>query len=291
MEPYVGSLPSVPVWTLTVVPVGTSPPAAHSGLWLLAAVVLLLLVAVVCAISVNRRALQLSQLQSDFVANVSHQLRTPLAMLSGAAETLGLERVRSPEKVKEYADIIQAQAQRLSLLVNQILHFHRIELSRQETLRRPVDVGEIVVRATEQFRGLAGRAAVPIRVEHQQPAPLVRGDPVALEYAVVSLLENAVKYGDGRDNEVTVSAHARDGFAVISVRDRGVGIEPADLPHIFEKFYRGRAIGPVRQGFGLGLAIVRATVLGHGGRIAVRSEPGSGSEFTVWLPLQAGGRP
>ncbi len=116
---YVGQIPPVPRWRLTVSPTGEMPVTNGIGFWLLAVIVLLLLlVAVVCAVSVNRQAIRLSELQSDFVANVSHQLRTPLAMLSGAAETLGLERVRSPAKVKEYADIVQAQTQRLSVLVD-----------------------------------------------------------------------------------------------------------------------------------------------------------------------------
>ena len=106
-------------WRLIVRPEAPLPDGSASGVWLLGAVVGLLLIAVVCAVGVNREALRLSQLQSDFVLNVSHQLRTPLAMLSGAAETLGLERLRSPEKIKHYADIVQAQTVRLSALVDQ----------------------------------------------------------------------------------------------------------------------------------------------------------------------------
>jgi signal transduction histidine kinase len=287
MEPYLANMPAAPRWTLTVSPASAVPVAAQSSLWLLAAVVLLLAVAVVCAVSVNRQAIRLSELQSDFVANVSHQLRTPLAMLSGAAETLGLERVRSPEKVREYAEIVQTQAQRLSVLIDQILHFHRAELAGRDAVRRPVDLGELIVRAAEQFRLLADRASVAIRVEHVGPNPIVQGDPMALEYAVVNLLENAVKYGGGASNVVTVSVSVQRGYGVISVRDCGIGISATDIPHIFDKFYRGRTEGRTLSGFGLGLAIVRSTVLVHGGRIAVESQPGLGSEFTVWLPLLA----
>ena len=110
---------------------------------------------------------------------------------------------------------------------------------------------------------------------------------MALEYAVVNLLENAVKYGAGTSNVVTVSVSVQRGYGVISVRDCGIGISAADIPHIFDKFYRGRTEGRPLNGFGLGLAIVRSTVLVHGGRIAVESQPGLGSEFTVWLPLLA----
>jgi two-component system phosphate regulon sensor histidine kinase PhoR len=287
MEPYLATAPATPKWTLTVLPASEPAVTAQSSVWLLAAVVLLLAVAVVCAVSVNRQAIRLSELQSDFVANVSHQLRTPLAMLSAAAETLGLERVRSPEKVREYADIVRVQAQRLSVLIDQILHFHRAELAGRDAVRRPVDLGELIERAAEQFRLLADRASVAIRVEHPAPAPVVHGDPMALEYAVVNLLENAVKYGGPGASEVVVSVRVQRGYGVISVRDTGLGISAVDIPHIFDKFYRGRTEGRPLSGFGLGLAIVRSTVMVHGGRIAVDSQPGRGSEFTVWLPLQA----
>jgi signal transduction histidine kinase len=288
LDNYVVQIPPVPRWRLTVTPTGEMPAATGAGFWLLAVIViLLLLVAVVCAISVNRQAIRLSELQSDFVANVSHQLRTPLAMLSGAAETLGLERVRSPEKVKEYADIVQAQTRRLSVLVDQILHFHRAEFAGREQIRQRVDLCTLTHRAAEQFQELANASGVTMRVECDAPGLVVQGDPVALEFAVVNLLENAVKYSRGTTNEVTVSVSASRGYGVITVRDRGIGIAHADLPHIFDKFYRGRGESQSRRGFGLGLAIVRSTVMIHGGRIAVASEPGRGSEFRVSLPLSA----
>jgi signal transduction histidine kinase len=285
---YVVQIPPVPRWRLTVSPTGEIPVTNGIGFWLLAVIVLLLLlVAVVCAVSVNRQAIRLSELQSDFVANVSHQLRTPLAMLSGAAETLGLERVRSPAKVKEYADIVQAQTQRLSVLVDQILHFHRAEFAGREPVRQKVNLCALTTGAASQFQELANASGVTMRVECDTPGLVVYGDPVALEFAVVNLLENAVKYSGGAANEVTVSVSASRGYGVITVRDRGIGIARADMPHIFDKFYRGRGESQSRRGFGLGLAIVRSTVMVHGGRIAVTSEPGRGSEFTVSLPLSA----
>jgi signal transduction histidine kinase len=282
---YAASVPAVPRWRLTVAPTGPVSGGGKSSLALLAAVVLLLLVAVACATSVNRQAIRLSQLQSDFVANVTHQLRTPLALLSGAAETLRLERVRSPGKVKEYADIVQAQTRRLSVLVDEILHFHRAELAGPARVWQPVDLGALTARTAEQHRAAASSAAVTISVESPAPGPVVRGDPVALECVISNLLENAVKYRRGEADHVTVSVTSDRKYGVLSVRDRGVGISCGDLPNIFDKFYRGRAEGPSRPGFGLGLAIVRSTVVGHGGRIAVESEAGQGSAFTVWLPL------
>jgi signal transduction histidine kinase len=112
----------------------------------------------------------------------------------------------------------------------------------------------------------------------------VDGDPVALEHVVLNLLENAVKYGAERGNAVQVDVRVVGRQAVLTVADRGAGIARADLPHIFEKFYRGRVDGPTRRGFGLGLAIVRAAIDAHGGTVVVSSEPGRGSVFTVSLP-------
>lgn len=280
------SIPRVEQWRLTVTPAEESASGNRSSLALLAAVILLLAVAVICAMSVNRQAVRLSELQSEFVANVTHQLRTPLAMVSGAAETLRLERVRSPEKVKEYADIVQTQARRLSVLVDEILHFHRAELVDPTRFGQLVDLSALVARVVEQHRDAAAAASVAVSVEGLEAAPMVRGDGIALEAVLSSLIENAIKYRQGRGADaVCVSVGADRRFAVVAVRDSGVGISRADLPHIFDKFYRGRTGSQSRPGFGLGLAIVRATVAGHGGRIAVDSEADRGSRFTIWLPL------
>ena len=282
---YLAPLPAVASWRLVVRPEAPLPDGSPSGLWLLGAVVGLLLIAVVCAVGVNREAIRLAQLQSDFVLNVSHQLRTPLAMLSGAAETLGLERLRSPEKIKHYADIVQAQTGRLSALVDQILHVHTADHAAGAVPWQRVDLGALVARAAADVQLLAERRDVSISVGRQHEPVFVEGDPVALEHVVLNLLENAVKYGVEAGNAVRVDVRSGGRHAVLTVADRGAGIARSDLPHIFEKFYRGRVDGPTRRGFGLGLAIVRAAIDAHGGSVAVSSEPGHGSVFTVSLPL------
>jgi signal transduction histidine kinase len=281
---YLAPLPAVPKWRLVVRPETSLPDPSPSGLWLLGAVVGLLLIAVVCAVGVNREAVRLAQLQSDFVMNVSHQLRTPLAMLSGAAETLGLERLRSPEKITHYAGIVQAQTNRLSALVDQILQVHSAEHAGAGARLQRLDLGDLVVRAAADVQLLADPRAVRIDVSRpSEPLP-IEGDPAALEHVVLNLLENAVKYGAAA-NEVRVDVRRVGAHVAVAVADRGAGIASADLPHIFEKFYRGRVDGPTRRGFGLGLAIVRSTVAAHGGTVTVASEQGRGSVFTVTLPL------
>ena len=282
---YLAPLPAVASWRLIVRPEAPLPDGSPSGLWLLGAVVGLLLIAVVCAVGVNREAVRLSALQSDFVLNVSHQLRTPLAMLSGAAETLGLERLRSPEKIKHYADIVQAQTGRLSALVDQILHTHTADHPATTLPWQRLDLGALVARAAADVQLLADRRGVAIAVDPPAGAVVVEGDPIALEHVILNLLENAVKYGPDTGNAVRVAVRAAGRQAVVTVADRGAGIARADLPHIFEKFYRGRVDGPTRRGFGLGLAIVRAAIDAHGGTVRVSSEPGRGSVFTVSLPL------
>ena len=282
---YLAPLPPVASWRLIVRPEAALPDGSPSGLWLLGAVVGLLLIAVVCAVGVNREAVRLSQLQSDFVLNVSHQLRTPLAMLSGAAETLGLERLRSPEKIKHYADIVQAQTNRLSALVDQILHVHSADHAATAPSWQRVDLAALVARTAADVQLLADRRGVALAVSPAANSVQIHGDPVALEHAILNLLENAVKYGPETGNQVRVGVCAAGRQAVVTVADRGAGIARADLPHIFEKFYRGRAEGSTRRGFGLGLAIVRAVIDAHGGTVTVASEPGRGSVFTVSLPL------
>ena len=148
-----------------------------------------------------------------------------------------------------------------------------------------VDLAALVARTAADVQLLADRRGVALAVSPAANSVQIHGDPVALEHAILNLLENAVKYGPETGNEVRVGVRVAGRQAVVTVADRGAGIARADLPHIFEKFYRGRAEGSTRRGFGLGLAIVRAVIDAHGGTVTVASEPGRGSVFTVSLPL------
>ncbi len=205
---YLAPLPAVASWRLVVRPEAPLPDGSPSGLWLLGAVVGLLLIAVVCAVGVNREAIRLSQLQSDFVLNVSHQLRTPLAMLSGAAETLGLERLRSPDKIKHYADIVQAQTGRpVGARRPDSARPHGRPRHRRGLVGAP-RFGALVARAAADVLLLAERRGVAISVEPPAGIVLVDGDPIALEHVVLNLLENVVKYGPDSGNSVRVEVRA-----------------------------------------------------------------------------------
>lgn len=241
--------------------------------------------ALVCAVTVDVEALRLSRIQAVFVANVTHELKTPLSVLLGASETIDLGRVHSsPEKLDESLGIVRTEAARLSRFVERILSFSRSEVGLSRHMLETVDVGDLVNGCVASFQTVAG-PAVTIRAEVASDVRLLNADRAGLEDVVINLLENAVSYSNG-SNEVRVRAESVGLQAVISVQDHGVGIDHADLPHIFDRFYRGHNGGSHhRPGFGLGLAIVQSVVRAHRGVIQVMSEPGSGSEFRVVLPL------
>ena len=218
---------------------GTSP-----GYWPTLVTIALMLVALGFTWQAHRRSEELARMQRDFVAHVSHQLKTPLSALSAATETLQMERVRSPEQLRQYLGIIHSETARLSSLVQRVLEFSRVQQPRQYEFEH-LDLGALARETVEAFaQGLSG-PPVAFNVEVREPGPFVRADPAALEQVVVNLLDNAVKYSDAT-REVTVRVRARDSQAVVEVADRGVGIAPADQARIFERFYRASENGSVR---------------------------------------------
>ena len=152
-----------------------------------------MLVALGLTVQAHRRSAELARMQTDFVAHVSHQLKTPLSLLSAATETLQMDRIRSPEKLAEYLDTIRAEASRLSALVQRVLEFSRVQQQRSYEFEQ-VDLGALVRETVDAFaHGLAGQPGTFEVVLHG-PGPFVRADPAALEQVVANLLDNAVKY-------------------------------------------------------------------------------------------------
>jgi len=252
-----------------------------SSYWPTLVSVALMLVALGLTVQAHRRSAQLAEMQTDFVAHVSHQLKTPLSLLSAATETLQMDRIRSPEKLGEYLDTIRAEAARLSMLVQRVLEFSRVQQDRSYELEH-VDFGALTRETVDAFaHGLAGQH-VTFDVQIEGPGPYVHVDPAAIEQALANLLDNAVKYSD-KIKEITVRMRSDRHFAIVEVTDRGVGVAVADQGRIFDRFYRGSGSSH-RPGFGLGLPIVRDLVHAHGGRIDMTSVPGSGSTFRILLP-------
>jgi signal transduction histidine kinase len=243
--------------------------------------VALMFVALVLTVQAHRRSAELAEMQTDFVAHVSHQLKTPLSLLSAATETLQMDRIRSPEKLGEYLDTIRAEVARLSTLVQHVLEFSRVQQDRSFEFEH-VDLATLTRETVDAFaHGLAGHHFT-FNVDIEGSGPNVRVDPAAIEQVLANLLDNAVKYSD-QVKEITVRVRTERQFAVVEITDRGVGIAEADQGRIFERFYRA-ASAPARPGFGLGLPIARDLVQAHGGRVDVTSVPGEGSTFRVLLP-------
>ena len=230
-------------------------------------------------------AKRVEQVRRDFVANVSHELRTPLASMKSVIETLQGGALEEQETARDFLTRMDMEVDRLVNLVEELLELSRIESGEVPLVRRPVSLGEVVVSAVERMRPAARRRRLELSVDVPRHLPAVAGDAARLERVVVSLVDNAIKF-TMPEGAVQVSAAPADGSVAITVRDTGVGIDPEDLPRIFERFYkadRSRQAG----GTGLGLAIVKHTLEAHGGSVAVESEPGRGSAFTIFVPVSS----
>lgn len=234
------------------------------------------------------REVRLAELKSNFVASVSHDLKTPLALIQLFAETLELGRVRTPERAAEYYRIINGEAKKLTRLIENILDFSRMEAGLRPYRQTPADLGEVtrnvVARLQSQFE--QGRFSVTTRVEPGLPS--VDVDTGAVQQAIENVLANAMKYSrEHRDIEVAVER--LDGHVGVRVSDHGIGIPKHLQRRVFRKFFRVESgLGGGPQGCGLGLAIVDHTMRGHGGSVSVESEPGQGSTFTLAFPIPAG---
>jgi signal transduction histidine kinase len=290
LENRMASVVPVRRWTVLVSPAGSSAPtlaswSAGQAYGLSALSIALIFIALFFAVKGNQRAGQLERMQSDFISHVSHQLKTPLSLLSAAVETVGMDRVRSLEKQSQYLEIMRTETARLSTLVERVLEFSRVQAQGRRYEPERLSLAPLVRETVEAFQRSLALDGFRIRIDDQSETPVVFADPVAIEQVLVNLLDNAVKYSDGMKKEVSVRVAQTAAEATISVTDNGIGIAVADRHRIFDRFVRGPGAHLNRQGFGLGLAIARELVDAHRGRIDVVSAPGAGSTFTVRLPL------
>jgi len=235
------------------------------------------------------RLRRLETLRRDFVANVSHELKTPITAIKGCVETLLDGAAADPEAGRRFLDIIARQGERLNAIIDDLLTLSRIEQD-AEKHDIPLQTGpvrEVVQAALQSCSVTAAARSVTLGIDCPEPFPAAISPPL-LEQALVNLIDNAVKYSDeGATVEVTV--RCADGELSIAVRDRGCGIPREHLSRLFERFYRvdkarSRKVG----GTGLGLAIVKHIVQAHRGRVVVASTPGEGSVFTIVLPVRGG---
>lgn len=223
-------------------------------------------------------------IRRDFVANASHELRTPVAVIKGYAETLldgGLQ--DNPERSRQFVSIIASHAERLTNLINDILTLSKLESKETALELFPLDVCGLLRKAGMLLEEHARQQGIGLSVVCPESLPKVPADHNRLEQVLLNLLDNAIKYTPS-GGSVTLSAEQQENRLAIRVSDTGVGIPPKDLSRIFERFYRvDEARSREQGGTGLGLAIVKHIVHLHGGEIQVASEPGKGSTFTVLL--------
>jgi two-component system phosphate regulon sensor histidine kinase PhoR len=246
------------------------------------AVLLIGLVFLALAIRRERRA---NELKSEFISNVSHELKTPLSIISMFGEMLANGRTKGPEQATEYADIIWRESVRLGRLIDNVLDFAKIERGKGVYEFTEMDVGEVVERAVDLVGRRLATAEMSIDVKIEPDLPQVELDANAFTLAVMNLIDNATKYAsEGKRIELSL---AREGDRIVlSVRDWGQGIDPEEQEQIFERFYRARAVRLKQiRGSGIGLALVRHIARAHHGDVSVESAPGKGSTFRIWLPV------
>jgi two-component system sensor histidine kinase SenX3 len=236
--------------------------------------------AVIEDVSERRR---LEGIRRDFVANVSHEMKTPMGALGLLAETLLAE--TDPPVARRLAQRIHTEAFRISRVIDDLLDLSRIE-NEESPPREPVLVNLVMAEAAERVRAAADQHKVEVVLVEPDPPIVVMGDRRQLTSAIYNLLENAVKFSY-ENSQVRCAGRLEDSDVLIEVTDRGTGIPSRDLERIFERFYRvdqGRS--RTTGGTGLGLAIVRHVAANHRGSVQVESREGEGSTFTFRLPLQ-----
>ena len=231
---------------------------------------------------------RLSALKSEFISNVSHELKTPLSLIRMFAELLMLGKVKTPEKGREYAGIITRESERLSRLIDNVLDFSRMERGKAAYEMKPGDLGEVVERALDFFRYRLEREGRQLEVDIAAPIPRTLLDENAMTLLLLNLVDNAVKYGGTGPISVKLRVSPTGKDILLSVTDQGLGIAPDEQRKVFERFYRTRAVRNTNiRGSGIGLALVKHIAEAHGGYLTVDSVSGKGSTFTLTLPVCA----
>lgn len=253
--------------------------------FLLAFIVALMIIgAVLIARDISRES-EITRLKTEFVHNISHELKTPLTLIHLFGETLQRKENLTDEERKECYEIITKESERLSHLINNVLDFSRIEMGRKEFVFKKTNLAAVIRNTLESYTYHLEKKGFTIETDIASDIPEMIIDGEAIASVLVNLLSNAMKYSP-KKKEVVVKL-MRDGEnAVLQVKDKGMGISPEEIPKIFQRFYRSQNITASETGgSGLGLTLVKHIIEAHGGRIQVESEPGEGSIFSVILPL------
>ena len=252
---------------------------------LLGSVIVLIAFGIVFILRDISREERIAVMKSEFIANVSHEVKTPIATIRALAENLNEGWVTGQEKQREYFFLIEREAKRLTHLVENILDFSRIEKAKKTYRIEATSMADSTKKVIERFRLLVDVDGVLIKENIENDLPLLMLDAEAYEQALLNLLDNAVKYSR-EEKVIEISARLEDDSIIVAVADHGIGISKKDSEKIFEKFYRspipdGRKI----PGSGIGLTLVKEIIEAHGGTIKVESKIGKGSTFILSFPI------
>ena len=228
------------------------------------------------------RIRQVETSQKEFVSNVSHELRNPMAAIKAMVETLESGAWDDPEVAADFLGRMRRDVDRINNLVNDLLELSRMESGQFAVAAEPGPLEPLALGVRGQFQAMAAAKGIVLEVDTPADLPLAMIDADQISQALVNLVENALKFTPP-PGRVSITARALPEWVEVQVKDSGVGVAPQHLPHLFERFYkveRSRRDG----GTGLGLAIVKQTIAAHGGRISVTSREGEGCVFTFTLP-------
>lgn len=248
-------------------------------------IIVVMIIGIVLMVRAVIHESEISRLKSEFVSNVSHELKTPLALIRMFGETLDSGIVTEEKKRRKFYSIIRKESERLTHLINNVLDFSRMDAGVKEYNFQETDLVEVVRNALETYKIQINEEGFKIESELPEESIRLNIDRDATSQVILNLLNNAVKYSD-QEKYIGVKVSKSSEFAIISVTDHGVGISKDELKKIFEKFYRA-STGRTKEtsGSGLGLTLAKHITEAHGGTIEVESEVGKGSRFTVKLPL------
>jgi len=225
----------------------------------------------------------LQSVRREFIANVSHEFKTPLAAIKAIVETLEDGAVNEKEVARDFLGKIDDEVDAMIKMVNELIELSRIEMGKAELKIEPVNLNALVRETITRLAPIAERAQLSITSEPTLGLPPVPADKEMVGEVITNIIQNAIKFTPS-GGKIKVYTRLEGDFTEVSIADNGIGIGPDDLPHIFERFYKADKSRNT-NGTGLGMAIARHIIQVHGGRIRVESEPGKGSRFTFTLPV------
>jgi signal transduction histidine kinase len=277
----------VPEWSVRVgagddAALAAASRGASRTLALLAVAGIITIVALALTLRAARAAAELATLQSEFVSAVSHEMKTPLSLITLASDTLAAGRYDSASIIKDYGELLAKEAHQLTRLIDNVLCYARLHDSATKTSVEPIDLLELVEESVNRFRLQLNTLSFNVQLQLPLDIPPIHGDRIMLQHAVDNLIDNAVKHGES-GRQLTVKVFTEADRVHIQVGDAGQGIPSNETHRVFDKFYRGA--GAKQRGSGLGLAIVKQIVQEHRGRIAIHTEAGKGTTVDISLPI------